>query len=122
MSRPTTKIETEHGHEVVLYEYATGREYREIQNKVYESMEVDMGSTGKPKIKNMDMTKQQESTDRAIELLVVSVDNDESGVLDKVLDLPQEDYQEVEEKIDELTNKKNENQSNEPNDSTETTE
>lgn len=104
MDRPTKTFKTDKGHEIELYTYATGREFQAIQNALIGSM--DLGIEGQePKVESIDFEKQTEANNEAIKTLVVSVDGEEEDVLDKVLDLPSDDYQEVLDKVNDLTGK-----------------
>ncbi len=91
-------ITTPNGTKVELKEYITGREAREIQNIVLSGMKISEN------IESIDPTVIAQSQDKAIEIVVVSIDGETEGVLDKVLDLPRDDFDFVKEAIDEVTN------------------
>lgn len=103
MERSTKKIETPSGFQVEVQEYITGREAREIQNIFLSSMEMKIGSDGKPDtsspIKPEVISKAQ---DKTIELLVVSVNGNKENVLKQVLDLPKADFDFITQSIDDI--------------------
>ena len=74
-----------------LKEYLTARDLREINRAMMATVEV--GADGKPKNINYDSVIEQEN--KLIELCVKSINEDSEGVLDKVLDLPAKEYNEL---------------------------
>ena len=103
--RPTTEIKTPSGFAVVLKTYATGRESNLIQNVYLASAKVSVVGNV-PKIDGFDPTAEEKAIAKMIELLVVSVNGSNDGVVDQVLDMPMQDYDVVVAKLNELTGKK----------------
>lgn len=87
---------------VVVRGYATGR-IKQAISAVYLS-----GTTLETKAGQVDSSSSingmvgQEATNKAFELMVLSVDGNSDNVLDAILDLPEEDYDAVKEKVDEV--------------------
>ena len=67
---------------VVMQTWITGREQREIANIYLNSETKDN--------KNL-----LEAQDKAIEMITVSIDEDTKNILDRVLDLPSKDYEQL---------------------------
>ena len=88
------------GHRVVLKTYITGREDREISNIYLRDMEVKVeGST--PKTGRMDMIKMTEAAEKkAVEIIVVSVNEKTENVFDTILDMKSTDTDFVKKAID----------------------
>lgn len=103
-SRDTKKIRTISGFDVELYTYITGREAREISNVFLEGMTFQVDATGQTKTNEMSAGIASKAQDKAIELLVVSVNGDKENVLQKVLDLPKADFDEVLKEVDVIQN------------------
>ena len=100
--RETQLLETTTGHKVELHTYITGREKRAIESVFYR--DVEMTQTGAEQtIKGFKGAALEEAQNAAITAVVVSVDGNTSNVLDRVLDLPAVDYQEVIAAINEIT-------------------
>ena len=80
-------------HEVEIYTYLTGREKREITNIFLSSASLSI-STGKQDVKadNFDASLMDKANDKAITLLIASVDGKKENVLDAVLNMKNEDY------------------------------
>lgn len=101
--RATVEFTTKSGkNTLVLNEYLTGREKRAVKNALWlgKSMQI---KDGKGETDPVPMDDIDASTDKTIELIVVSLNGDDKKVLDRVLDLPGPEYDEVIEKIEELT-------------------
>lgn len=98
---------TKNGYEVTLRPHLTGRMYRYIKGAFLDDMIFDDKGKADMKVRG---GKINVSTDRTIESLVVHVvgngvdsDNVETTILDTVLDLPLEDYEEVVKRINEVS-------------------
>lgn len=103
-----TKITTQNGYTVELKEFITGKEKRYISDAFLEDAEINSDGTFK-----MTPGKMHSAEDRAIEVIVLSVDGDgvnkETTVLEQVLEMRSEDFVEVVKAINEITeNKKKE--------------
>jgi len=102
----TTTVETPGGHTVVLIGEMTGRIYRELKGMWFKDViieGVDSENPDNTKISGMKGTIMQEVENKAIELTVISVDGSTEKVMDKLVDLPLEDYNVVIQKINEMT-------------------
>lgn len=84
--------------EIIYKEYLTGRDVQEIEDCLYSGMEV--GTDGTPK--GFDPKVITKRLNKAIELLVVSVGGETDKILDRVLDLPKDQYLSVKAKISEM--------------------
>lgn len=82
---------------IVYKEYITGRDAQALEACLMEDMKLN--EEGKPT--GFNPLAVQKRLNKAIELCVVSVDGD-TNVLDKVLDLPKEKYNEVVDKVTEI--------------------
>lgn len=107
-NRPTVEITTQGGHTIVTKSYATGREANIIKSVYIESIKASVvGNVAK--IDSVDLQAEERAINKMIELMVVSVDGVSDDILNQVLDLPQQDYNMIVEKLDELTGKKKQN-------------
>lgn len=108
--RPTETFKTENGYEVTVKSYATGREANKIQAVYMQSAKVTVvGQT--PRIEGFDLGAEEKAIEMMVELLVVSVKDPDGNVnenaVDSVLDgMPKPDFDEVLDKLNELTGKK----------------
>lgn len=105
MERETKEITTPiENHKVVIYTYLTGREKRELTNIFLSSAKFSLENNQGLKADNFDATVANKAKDKAINLLVLSVDDNKENILDKLLDMRSEDYDFVSQEIDKLTN------------------
>lgn len=100
--RATVQFKTKSGVAFELREYLTGREKRHVKNAMWQGKNMKV-KDGKGESDPIPMTDIDASTDKTIELMVVSVNGKKEKVLELVLDLPSNDYDELLEKIEELT-------------------
>lgn len=100
--RKSVIFKTKRGTEFELKEYLTGREKRQVKNALWTGKSMQIRD-GKGESDPVEMDKMDASTDKTIELMVLSVNGDSKNVLDVVLDLPSNDYDELLEKIEEIT-------------------
>jgi len=98
MERETKEIITPNNHKVVLKTYITGREEREIRNVYLENIDV----TGNGAVKDIKADLVGKAENKAIELIVISVDGNKEKVVDLVLDLRKEDCNFIVEQINEI--------------------
>lgn len=103
--RETKEFKTSGGHTIVHKTYATGREYNEIQSIYLKDAKVNVIG-GVTKIEGFSANTDYDSNKKAIELLVVSVDGETNGYVEKVLDLPIKEFNEVVDLLNELMGKK----------------
>lgn len=90
MPRATRTFETTNGHKVVVLEYFTGREAQDIAAKV--------GSQGA----NTPMEKQLEANNYTITMAIKELDGTTENILDRVLDLPMTDFNDVSQAVQAL--------------------
>jgi hypothetical protein len=104
----THKITTPKGsQEIEIKDWITGGEAEHIDELMYEAMAVKADMTGKADIGNIDLKKMiSETNHRKITTFVVSVDDVKEDVLNKVLDMHEEDTKFVLDEIDEQRKKK----------------
>ncbi len=104
----THKITTPIGsEEVELKSWITGREAEHIDELMYEALAVKADMTGKADIGNIDMKKMiSETNHRKIETFVVSIGGVKDDILNKVLDMHEDDTKFVLDAIDEQRKKK----------------
>lgn len=107
MERETTTITTPVQNKVVvLYTYLTGREFEYAQAPLLEAMAIrPQGAAGEVRFGQIDVNKVQEATHRLIEKHIVSVNDKSDDILNAVLDMHNDDYQFVVEKLQELSKK-----------------
>ena len=104
MTRETKTIETPSNQKVEIYTYITGGEHRQISNVFLEGMTFEVGEDGKPKSNAIHADLTSKAQDKTIELLVVSVNGEKEGVLEKVLNLPKVDFDSVVGELDKVQN------------------
>ena len=95
MERETKVIKLNTGKEIKLYTYITGREARDIQGIFLKKMKIGVDDGGQANVGNMDASAASEAQDKAIELLVIEYDGSNEKVVDRILDLPQEETNEI---------------------------
>lgn len=87
LTTPVTKAK------VVVRGYATGRLKQAISALYLAGVTVESDAAGKTKsVSSVNGLVGQQATNKAIEMLVLSVNGATDGVLDAVLDLPEEDF------------------------------
>lgn len=100
--RKTKEIKTTGGHTAVLVEYITGREKREITEIFFGAMALangDKSAITRPGTMNS-------ADDKAIQIVVRSLDGSTENILERILDLPVEDYTEISDAVAEVANSK----------------
>lgn len=105
INRPTKEFTTKNGVKVVYKSYSTGREYNEIQDIYVSGMKFNMLGNDM-RMEGFNPSVDIDADKKRIELLVVSVDNTSDDLVNKILDLPHEDYEEIIEVIGEISGKK----------------
>jgi hypothetical protein len=102
-TRATVEYKLKSGnHTVTLKEYLTGREKRAVKNALWTGKSMKI-KDGKGESDPVPMEDIDASTNRTIELMVVAIDGKTDNILDRVLDMRDRDYDDVLEKIEELT-------------------
>lgn len=104
----TNKITTPIGKEIVeIKQWITGREAEYIDELTYEAVAVKAGIGGTPDIQNVDLKKIiTESNHRKIEKFVVSIDGVKDDLLNKVLDMNEQDTAFIVDAIEDQRKKK----------------
>lgn len=93
---PTREIETPIGkHKVLVKQWLNGREREYVDGPIYSSMSVTpraQGNRVEADMGKLDLEKMiAESEHRAISTFIVSIDGDNTNILDRVLDMHEED-------------------------------
>jgi hypothetical protein len=104
----THKITTPIGsNEIEIKDWITGREAEYIDDLMYEALAVKADMAGKADIGNIDLKKMiSETNHRKVETFVVSIDGSSEDVVNRVLDMHEEDTKFVLDHIDEQRKKK----------------
>ena len=100
--RQTKEITTKGGHKIVFKEWITGREKRQITDIFLRDIEMKQKG-GEQEFVGLKGSVAAEAEEKAIEIVVISVDGKTEKVVDAVLDLPSNDYDEVNAAINEIT-------------------
>jgi hypothetical protein len=106
MERETTTIMTPGGHAVVLKAYLTGREANELKAVMFSALKMNMedAQSGKVNIGDVPGTFLVEQEQKAMSLLLVSLDGSTDNTLERLLDLPSTEYDAVKAEVDKITN------------------
>jgi uncharacterized protein YdbL (DUF1318 family) len=89
---------------VVIKAWLTGRDEVAIQNAIQSKLDITMGMDGSGSGATAKGDMLTAGQDKALELLIVSVDGDTSDLVNKVLDMRAEDYRYVRDQINKVTN------------------
>jgi hypothetical protein len=110
MERATREIRTKGDHKVVFHDYITGREQRSIQEVFLRKVEISRVSQADGKtdagVSGFSAAAIAEAQDLAFKLLIVSMDDSNENIVQRVLDLPAEEFDEVVAVINEITEPK----------------
>lgn len=88
---------------VLLNTYLTRRERRDIKNALFGGREISVD--GKNDVKaSVSMADTDVAEDKTFELVIVSLNDSKENILERMLELPDEEAGEIKDKIDELTN------------------
>lgn len=107
IEREKKEFTTTKGTKIVHYTYLRGRDANEIQACYTKDAKVNMVGA-EVKVEGFDINADAEATKKTLELIIVSVNDSDANVVDDILDLPNEEYKEIVEKINEITGKKKE--------------
>lgn len=88
--------------EVVIKEYATGRELRAISNAMLDGVNYQYKGD-KVESDSVPYAKADAQEDKTIEVMVVSLGGSTENIVDRVLDLPKTDYTFIKKLINEAT-------------------
>lgn len=103
MERETKKI-TIGKLEIELKTYLTFGESREISDIYLQNASVGVDMDGKTKISDIKASISTEVQNKAIEIIVVSIDGKKENILDSILNLPDNDGKELMNEIDKIQN------------------
>jgi hypothetical protein len=103
--RETKKVKTKGGFEIEYYSYATGREYNQIQDIYLKDAKMTMIGND-IKIDGFNPIAETEVNKKTIELLVVSLNGVAENIVDRIMDLPYHDYNEITEILGDVSGKK----------------
>ena len=101
--RETKTIKTKGGFEAELLTYITARESREIQSVYTDEIKMEIDDNGKSKINNINPSVANKAQDKTLEIIVKKVNGSDNKILDTLLDLPSEDFNEILEEINNLS-------------------
>lgn len=87
---------------IEIRDYMTGRENRQVKNAMWEGKSMQI-KDGKGESDKVEMTRMEASTDKTIEIMIVSINGVTENVVELFKDLPTHDYDEALEKIEEIT-------------------
>lgn len=90
---------------VVLKEWITARQAQYINEPILKAMHMNVGDT-KASVGNFDVSATVESSQREIESFIESIGGKSDAILATILDLPEKDYEVLQEKVQELRKKK----------------
>jgi len=93
-------FETTKGNKLELKDYITGGEFLQLQEVFLGGMKVNTVGEAPQMDAVVTLTAQK----KAIELIVLSLNDIKENVLQRVLDLPKSEYVEIQAKVDEITN------------------
>lgn len=106
MERETKTFKTTSGQNtLILYAYATGREVRAIDTKYISAMKVDIKS-GEPSMNDVNMSVMYDAENLMIQHIVVSLNDSKDNIIERILDLPQDEYAEIIKELSSITKKK----------------
>ena len=104
MGENNTKIiKTPAGHEVVLKTEMTAREYRELKNMWIKDVVITGSDPDSPKISGIRGSVVQEVENRALQIMIISIDGKSENCLEALLDFPVEDFDMVFDEVNKLT-------------------
>ncbi len=93
-------FETTKGNKVELKDFMTGGEFLQLQELFLGGMK--MSASGEAP--QMDASVTLVAQKKAIELLVLSLNDSNENILQRILDLPKDEYLEIQSKVDSITN------------------
>lgn len=118
-TRGTINFTTKGKNKFTLQEYLNAREKRAIKNALWEGKSL-MLKDGKGETDKVPMDQMDASTDMTIKLIITEMNGSNEDILDRVLDLPSQEYDELLEKIEELTGDADKEKKDSGSDNTET--
>lgn len=104
MDRDTKEIKTGN-HTFVVKTYATAREYNAIQQAYFTGTKVEIVGDA-PRINEINPGVMFEVHQELVRQAVVSMDGDPANVVERCLELPNDEFQELVGQLDEIVTKK----------------
>jgi len=93
MERDTLTIKTpKQGHSIVIKTYLTGREKRKVLSVFTKEMKIELVG-GQPKPEGMNASLVENYENSAINETVISIDGNIDDLINRILDMPSEDYE-----------------------------
>jgi hypothetical protein len=107
--RETREFTTPGGHIAVLKTYVTGREANELKSVLYGALKMSMGDaqSGNVQVGEVSGGFLLDQERKAMSLVLVSFDGTAENALERLLDLPQAEYDAVKAEVDKITNPTN---------------
>lgn len=107
--RETREFTTPGGHTAVLKTYLTGREANELKSVLYGALKMSMGDaqSGNAHMGAISGDFLLEQERKAVSLVLASFDGSAENPLERLLDLPQTEYDAVKAEVDKITNPTN---------------
>ena len=103
-SRPTKELTTPNGHVVILKEYLTGREKRELTN-IFFGNNLTLSPEGG--VEGLNAAAVNAAQDLAFKTVIVSIDGSAEKIVDTILDMHAEDYSAIVVAVNEVSNDAN---------------
>lgn len=106
MDRPTTQIATPGGNKAVIKTYLTARESNQLKEVLYANLNMSMTdlSSGKTEVQSIPASVLLDQERKALELLIVSLNDSPEGVMDRLLDLPSDEYDAIVAEVNKIAN------------------
>ncbi len=92
----TKEITTTGGHKAVIKSFITARDMRVLKDMYLAVAKFDTKSS---EVFDVDIEKASEIEDKTLELVIVSLNGETEGLIEKLLDLPAKDYGEIFEEV-----------------------
>lgn len=102
--RETRSFTTPGGHAIVLNSYLTGRESNVIKQVLYDDLKMNMqdAQNGNVAMENLPSSFVVKQEEKAIELVIVSLDNSTENVVERILDLPLDEYNAIVDEVNKV--------------------
>ena len=105
-TRPTVEKVTTSGLKFTVVEYITAKDLRYIEEPLYSAMEMKPSVTGEQQMNSFKGTIVTDMQDRRFEVSVVSVDGQNDSILERVLGLKLQDFNDIKDVVSEVTGEK----------------
>ena len=104
-TRPTTTVTTPGGNKATIKTYLTARESNQLREVLYAGIKMSMSDlgSGTAQIKDIPATVLLEQERKALEVLVVSLNDSAENIADRLLDLPMEEYEALVAEVNKIT-------------------